>query len=172
MRSYLITDPKYYSKDKLYKSIKTYNPDFLCFRDKENYSIQKAKEFLEVVKNENKIAFLNSYYEDAIKLNFDGVHLSSTQLHLIDSLKQDLLIFASTHNLEEVEKSQNADFITFSPIFESKNRKGLGIQKLIEITKIAKPKVFALGGVIEDKQIKELQKAGAYGFGSIRYFFI
>jgi thiamine-phosphate pyrophosphorylase len=170
LKSYLITDPKYYSKDSLYKSIKKYNPDFLCFRDKENYSSQKAKEFLEIVKNENKIAFLNSYYEDAIQLNFDGVHLSSSQLDLIDSLKDQLLLFASTHNLEEVEKAKNANFITFSPIFYSKNREGLGVEKLIEVSKIAKPKVFGLGGIIDKNQVKELEKAGAYGFASIRYF--
>lgn len=170
MKSYLITDPKYYSKDLLYKSIKKYNPDFLCFRDKENYSYTKAKEFLEIVKNENKIAFLNTHYEDAIQLNFDGVHLSSSQIHLVDSIKDKLLIFVSTHSIEEIQKSQNADFITFSPIFYSKNREGLGIEKLKEISQISKPKVFALGGITNENQLNKLKESNVYGFASIRYF--
>jgi len=78
------------------------------------------------------------------------------------------IFITSTHNIEEVKNSTISDYITFSPIFESKNRKGLGVEILEEISKIH-PNVIALGGIISYKEVEKI-KGKAKGFGSIRYF--
>jgi len=68
-----------------------------------------------------------------------------------------------------VKNSLISNYITFSPIFNSKGREGVGIEKLNEICSIH-PKVIALGGIISEKEVKEIKNSKAIGFGSIRYF--
>ena len=170
MHSYLITDPNYYQnfKSTLTNSIEKYNPDFICFRDKT--STKNAKLAIEIAKY-YKIPILVNQYIELLNLGFDGIHLTSNQLYLIDNFKE-YITFASTHNINEVNMAKNSNFITFSPIFASKGRDGLGIDKLNEIVEIAKPKVFALGGIISDIEVEEIKKSKAYGFASIRYFLV
>jgi len=95
-------------------------------------------------------------------------HLPSSKLSSIEKFKNKIII-ASTHNTEEVNKSQTADFITFSPIFESKNRPGLGIETLNKICDLHK-NVIALGGIVTHKEVEKIKKSKASGFASIRYF--
>ena len=83
---------------------------------------------------------------------FDGIHFPSTKLDEIK--KYDTLTIASTHNISEVKKACAADYITFSPVFNSKGRIGLGIEKLNEITKFH-PNVLALGGIVSEKELKQ-----------------
>ena len=46
-----------------------------------------------------------------------------------------------------------------------------GVEQLNEATKnFPNLKIFALGGIIKDEQIKDIEKTKAYGFASIRYF--
>ena len=170
MHSYLITDPNYYQnfKSTLTNSIEKYNPDFICFRDKT--STKNAKLAIDIAKY-YKIPILVNQYIELLNLGFDGIHLTSNQLYLIDNFKE-YITFASTHNINEVNMAKNSNFITFSPIFASKGRDGLGIDKLNEIVEIAKPKVFALGGIISDIEVEEIKKSKAYGFASIRYFLV
>ena len=170
MLSYLITDPKYYSdfKATLEKSIDSYHPNFICFRDKN--STKNAKLAIEIARY-YKIPILVNQYTQLLELGFDGIHFTSNQLNLIDKYTE-CLTFASTHNIKEVYNAKNANYITFSPIFDSKGRKGLGIQKLNEIVDIAKPKVFALGGIISNDEVNKIKQSKAVGFGSIRYFLV
>ena len=168
MYSYLITDPKFYInfKSTLTKAIENHNPDFICFRDKT--STKNAKLAIEIAKYYQIPIIINQYVE-LLKLGFDGVHLTSNQLNLIDSYKE-CITFASTHNIDEVNNAKNADYITFSPVFASKGRKGLGIEKLNEIVTITDSKVFALGGITTNKEVELIKNSKAYGFASIRYF--
>ena len=77
-------------------------------------------------------------------------------------------------DLEELEKAmnKNIDFVTYSPIFDTPNKgQSKGVDKLNEvIEKFPNLKIFALGGIIQNEQIKEIEKTKAYGFASIRYF--
>jgi len=170
LHSYLITDPKYYLdfKTTLENSIHKYNPSYICFRDKT--STKNAKLAIEIAKY-YKIPIIINQYIELLKLGFDGIHLTSNQLHLIDKFKE-YITFASTHNEKEVKQAKNSDFITFSPIFDSKGRNGLGIDKLNEIVEISNPKVFALGGIISNEELSKLEISKAYGFASIRYFLV
>jgi thiamine-phosphate pyrophosphorylase len=166
--SYLITDPLFYQNFKidLVNSIEKYQPDYICFRDKN--SIKNYKLAIEIAKY-YKIPIVVNQYIELVKLGFDGIHLTSSQLNLASQFKQ-YLTFGSTHNLEEIKKGEGCDFVTFSPIFNSKGREGVGIEKLNQICKIAKPKVFALGGIVSDNEVKQLKNSECYGFASIRYF--
>ena len=169
MLSYLITDPKYYFdfKTTLTNSIEIYKPDFICFRDKT--STKNAKLAIEIAKYYDIPILVNQYFE-LLDLGFDGIHFTSKQLHLLNDYKQ-CIAFASTHNIYEVNRAKTADYITFSPIFNSKGRVGLGIEKLNEIANIKK-EVFALGGIVTDKEVNEIKKSEAIGFASIRYFLV
>jgi thiamine-phosphate pyrophosphorylase len=170
LKKYLITDPNFYPdfKQNLTSAIEKHQPNFICFRDKN--STKNAKLAIEIAKYYKIPIIVNQYFE-LLNLGFDGVHLTSSQLHLIDNFKN-YLTFSSTHSNEEIEKAQNSDFITFSPIFNSKGRTGLGIEVLNKICDKTPSKVFALGGIVTEKEVNEIKNSNAYGFASIRYFVI
>jgi len=165
--SYLITDPHFYKnfKTTLENSIEKFNPDYICFRDK--FSTQNAKLAIEIA-HFYKIPILVNQYTELLKLGFDGIHFTSKQLNIIHNYKE-TLTFASTHSLNEIKLAKDADFITFSPIFNSKGRKGVGVETLNKMADIKK-EIFALGGIISDKEVEKLKGSRAVGFASIRYF--
>jgi thiamine-phosphate pyrophosphorylase len=179
MKSYLITDPSFYTTEpkifskKLLHVIELKTPDFICVRDKQTKNYRDIA--LEIKKNIHypKI-LLHTDYKLAHELGFYGVHLPSTCFADIKKAKNlGLHVVVSTHTLEEalhVEKL-GADFITFGPIFQTPN-KGTpkGLEKLKEINGKIDIDCFALGGIVEDEQIQACKKTGVYGFASIRYF--
>ena len=183
IKSYLITDPNYFSnnpekfEEKLITVLKNHKIDFACFRDKSSQNIEElAKIFLEICK-EFKIEniLINSNISLAIKLGFDGVHLNSQQFDKIQNAKKsNLITIISCHTLKELENAmkKNIDFVTYSPIFDTPNKgESKGVEQLNEVVeKFPNLKIFALGGIIKDKQIKDIEKTKAYGFASIRYF--
>ena len=183
LKSYLITDPKYYSNDikifreYLTKVLEKNKIDMICFRDKESKNFEElAIVFVEVCKSFNiKKILINSDFKLAKKLEVNGVHLNSTQFDEIKKAKSlDLFVIISCHNIEDIQKAQrvNADAITYSPIFETPNKgKPLGIDKFKEIAALYKDiRIIALGGIIENIQVKQIAKTKAYAFASIRYF--
>jgi thiamine-phosphate pyrophosphorylase len=167
--SYFITDPKY-SLSQTFKAIEKFKPDFVCYRNKEYFDKDEIINFAKFAKKHSKV-FINidSLKDETLLKYFDGIHITSSKLDMIDKFK-DKTIIASTHSEKEIQKAKKADFITFSPIFDSKGRKGLGIQRLNEIC-LLHPKVIALGGIIGKKEIEEVKKSKASGFASIRYFY-
>jgi len=181
MKSYFITDPSFYNSQTTFKKYltdiyKNFKIDFACYRDKENFSKEYAKEFLKLSKDFGvKKVLLNSFLEESKELGFDGVHLTSSQFELIPfAKKSDLFTVVSTHNFKEIEtaKRYSADAVTFSPVFYSPGKAApKGVQILKEAVKLSSPmKCFALGGIVTQNEINECEKAGAYGFASIRYF--
>ena len=101
---------------------------------------------------------------------FDGIHFPGAYLNInLNNFKNKITIFSS-HSFEEIKKAQNFDFVTFSPIFDSKSRIGFGIKKLNEACKLHK-NIIALGGIISDKEVRQIKKSKAKGFASIRYFY-
>ena len=166
--SYFITDPSY-PFEKILEAIKTHKPTFVCYRNKEYFDKNEIKEFVKFAKNYSKVFInLDSLKEKELLDLFDGIHIPSSKLNEIPHYKNKITI-ASTHNIKEVKKAKDANFITFSPIFDSKNRKGLGVEVLNKIASLH-PNVIALGGIISDKEVELIKKSKAIGFGSIRYF--
>jgi len=169
MLKYMITDPQY-DLNAIKKAVIKHRPNFVCYRNKLYYNEEEIKEFARFAKRYAKIAInIDSVKNDEIYELFDAIHLSSSHLDKIDFFKNKTVI-ASTHNINEVIYAKNADFITFSPIFDSKGRKGLGIEIIEEIYSFHK-KIIALGGIISQREIEKIKKTKAVGFASIRYFF-
>ncbi len=169
MIKYLITDPQYH-----YDSFK--GADFVCFRDKECDDFEeKAIEFVAKAKNEGiENIFLSEHYLIAKKVGATGVHLTSRQFVFIPEAKRrGLKVIISCHTEAEVEEAirKKVDFITYSPIFKTPNKgEPKGIEDLKKMVLWYNIPIIALGGIITQEQVKEIEDAGAYGFASIRYF--
>ncbi len=182
MKSYLITDPKYYVEDtslqaeKLKKSFIDHRPDFMLFRDKSSQNYRElAKLFLETCASfEHVKPMLHGDVDLAFTLGAYGVHLTSLQFGDIQKAKKlDLFTVVSCHSEEEILKAEKlgADAVTFSPIFSTPDKgepKGLAeLQRMVD--KISLP-IIALGGITTEKEVKAVESTGCYGFASIRYF--
>lgn len=182
MRSYAITDPKYYgeSPETLESTLHTFyqkkQPDYLCFRDKTTRDYEAmAKRFLLTCKALNiTSALLHGDVYLSHKLGAFGVHLTSAQHDQIAQAKAyGLFCVVSTHSEEEMHQAValGADAVTYSPIFATPNKgKPKGLDDLKEKVAKIKTKIIALGGIISDEQITEIESTGAYAFASIRYF--
>jgi thiamine-phosphate pyrophosphorylase len=183
MKSYLITDPLYYTnnpdkfKTRLIKALKEYTPNIACFRDKisSNYE-ELAQVFVEICETYKvETILLNENYLLAKKLKAHGVHLTSKQFDKIKEVKDyGLFTITSCHNLKEIEiaKEANVNAITYSPIFFTPNKgREKGIDDLKQVISLYKDlDIIALGGIIDKTHVKQIQQAKAYGFASIRYF--
>lgn len=183
MKKYLITDPKYYTNNEvifkqiLSNALKNHRVDFACFRDKESNNFEAlAKIFLETCFEKNiENIFLNSDFLLAKKLEFHGVHLTSTQFGDIKKAKDlGLKVIISCHSFEDIKiaKEKGANFITYSPIFDTPNKgEARGIKNLeLAIDSFKDMKIIALGGIIDKTQVNQIAKTEAYAFASIRYF--
>ncbi len=108
---------------------------------------------------------VNERADIAAATGADGVHLPS---YAPFETLPGLLIGRSCHTLEDVKNAQ-ADFVTFSPVFQSPGkRNGIGIAVLKQACGLGVP-VFALGGITAEN-MAECQQAGAVGIAAIRLF--
>jgi len=183
MRKYLITSREFYTdtpavfRNILHEQLKKHSPNYALYRDKSNpnYKLQAAH-FTEVCKQFEGIkSFIHRDADLAKNLGANGVHLTSTQFDTIKYAKElGLEVIISTHTQEEVLKAQSlgADAVTYSPIFYSPQKgEPKGIDNLKNLLEKCSIKVFALGGIVESTQIKQIEESSAYGFASIRYFY-
>lgn len=183
MYKYLITSREFYTdtpaifRNILHEQFREYMPEYALYRDKSNpnYNIQAAH-FVEVCSQFEDIkSFIHRDADLAKELNADGVHLTSTQFDKIEYAKSlGLEVIVSTHTHDEVLQAQGlgADAVTYSPIFSSPGKgEPKGVEKLKELLNKCSVKVFALGGIVDEKQVSEIEKTQAYGFASIRYFY-
>ncbi len=181
MKSYLITDPKYYKDTNSFEKylISIYQnkkPSFACFRDKSNKDFDTFAEiFVKISKYfEIEKILINQNIQTALKFKAHGVHLTSSQFNQIEYAKeQGLYVIISTHSKKEalLAKKLGADAITFSPIFKTPNKgEPKGIKELKRVVKEVDIKCFALGGIVGEREINLCKKSGCYGFASIRYF--
>jgi len=170
--SYFITDPSI-PFFRILEIIKSKQPTFVCYRNKEYFDKKEILKFIDFAKKYSKIFINYDVTKDKDLIDkFDGIHFPSRYILNLKELKklyQNKIFITSTHSIQEVKNSLISNYITFSPIFNSKGREGVGIEKLNEICSIH-PKVIALGGIISEKEVKEIKNSKAIGFGSIRYF--
>ena len=182
MKSYLITDPKYFTNNidtfskVLANLYKNHHIDFACLRGEfaiNSYDL--AKTFVDISRENNiKNIFINSNIDLAISLNIKGVHLPSKMLGDIEYAKKSgLKVIYSTHNENEIKNGikHNADYITYSPIFSSPNKgETKGVANLSAMVDKYKIKFFALGGIIDNKSISSIATTKCFGYASIRCF--
>ncbi len=178
MISYAITDPSTLNFKNLSSDLKKFSQkaNIILYRDKNNINYSSnAKLFVTEARKYNfdKI-ILHQSIDLACLYRADGVHLTSSQLNLVEKAKFfKLFTIVSTHTLSEVKEAERlgADMITFSPIFKTPNKeepKGLDVLQEI-VSRVTIP-VIALGGILTRKQIEDCKRVGAKGFASIRYF--
>ncbi|MDA3908809.1 MAG: thiamine phosphate synthase [Sulfurimonas sp.] len=183
MQKYLITSKEFYTdtpaifRNIVHEQFSKHVPTYALYRDKSNpnYDIQAAH-FVEVCKQFATIkSFIHRNVELAQSLEASGVHLTSTQFDDIKKAKElGLEVIISTHTHEEVLKAESfgADAVTYSPIFASPLKgEPKGIEDLKNLLQKCEIKVFALGGIVDSRQVKEIEASGVYGFASIRYFY-
>lgn len=181
---YLVTD-RHLLKDKFFEKIEASlrgGLKALHLREKDLEGAELfnlAKELKALTDKYDAHLFINDRMDIAKAMNLRGVHLAENSVSVTVArsfLGRDFLIGKSTHSIEgaiDAEK-QGADFITFSPIYETPSKMGYGepqgIDSLKEVCAKINIPVFALGGVTEEK-IEELTRAGAKGVSLIREIF-
>ena len=125
--------------------------------------------------NYNALLFINHRAELAHDLGADGVHLTESSVAVKKVRKQypDLLIGKSVHALQSALRAQHqgADFITFSPVYDTPSKQQYGspqgLDKLKQVCTDLNIPVLALGG-IDLTRITPVRKHGAFGVALIR----
>ena len=120
---------------------------------------------------------VNDRLDVAVAAGAAGVHLPARGFPVEEVRRSypELLIGASTHNLEELRRAADggADFAVFGPVFETPSKKAygppLGLEKLAEATRAVNIPVLALGGVTLENAADCL-RAGAAGLAAISLF--
>jgi len=152
------------------------SPNFISFREGRSVAIKSnAKEFLDNARSllDAKL-FLSSDYQLAELLGFDGVHLKSNQFFDIKEAKElGLEVIISTHSEDEAALALHlgADFVTYSPIFDTPNKgRAKGVENLKSLCEKFPKRIIALGGIVTQYEINTVSKLEVAGFASIRYF--
>ncbi len=134
-----------------------------------------TREAAEITKNTETKLLVNDRADIALAANADGVHLTENSLSaefIRQSFGENFTIGVSSHTIEKakIAKVQKADFVTFSPIFNTPNKgEPQGLEKLREVCEKLKPfPVVALGG-IDETNYEEVLRNGASGFAAIRF---
>lgn len=174
MIKYAITDPRFYGDlPDLAKFAKLKEADFILYRNKtsQNY-IHEANFFMKFATKIEAKFIIHNDIDLALKLNAHGVHFSSNNLKNISKAPSNLIKFASVHDENEIKKAQfyGANYLVFSPIFDTPNKKAVGLNALKIALSLTKLPIIALGGILTQAQIQAVLNVGAIGFASIRYF--
>ncbi len=142
-------------------------------KDKQT-SLKSLVELRNFCKKYQRKLYLRNDSKLAIKLDVDGLYISSTNKSLIlkpITHKKNFEILGSAHNLKEIKikELQGVDKIFLSPIFKNKKNQKLYLYKYIHLKKLTLMKDVALGG-INKKNIKKLKFIEPFGFAGISYF--
>jgi len=185
---YLISPPKIdlksFSKN-LESALKTSLVPVFQLRLKD-YPKQEIKEIAQELKKichaNNCLFLLNDFYEMALEIEADGVHLGSEdgsikiarQKSLQSNPNKNFIIGASCYDSKHLAMTageQGADYISFGTFFPSntKNSQGKPTTEIIEwANEILNLPITAIGG-ITDKNSHSLIKAGADFLAVISY---
>lgn len=133
-----------------------------------------ALEVKPLVQRYNAKLFINDRADIAVMAGADGVHLTeaSVQASEVKNNFPELIVGVSTHSLEgaRLAETQGADFITFSPIYETPSKTSYGppqgLDPLRQVTQSARLPVLALGGITLHR-VPECLEHGAFGVAVI-----
>ncbi len=134
-----------------------------------------AMELRQMTKRYKARLYINDRLDIALMVDADGVHLPESGLppNEVKGRYPHLLVGVSTHSIESAKRAREngADFITFSPIYETPSKQAFGspqgLKKLRETVQEVDLPVIALGGINIDR-IPEIRKQGAFGVALIR----
>ena len=109
----------------------------------------------------------------ALKFNLNGAYLPSFNKdtkHLNYKIKSNFLLIGSAHNLREIriKETQKVSQIFVSSLFKLE-KNYLGFYKFINLSKLSKSKIVALGG-ISKKNLNRLSLLNISGYAGIGIF--
>lgn len=155
--------------------------DLIQIREK-NVSASRLVEFVRSLMGETSgtqcRVVVNERFDVSVVSGAHGVHLTSTSIPgpvVRSSLPSGFIIGKSVHSLQAVEDARAfADYVFFSPIFETPSKIGIieakGIGQLGEAVRLAASMpVIALGGITL-KGLKQIAESGAAGIAGISLF--
>ncbi len=147
----------------------------IIFRNyNENHNKDTISRLRNFCKKHKRRLYLSNNLKLAINLNLDGAYIPSFNKDLDVKkykIKNKFLLLGSAHNIQEIKikEKQGVDVIFLAPLFKTKNKIGLGINKFNILSKLSIKKIVALGG-INKKNIYKLNLTDCYGFAGISYF--
>ena len=164
-----------------YYFINKFNPNHIKKLDKDisiiyrNYNspintnlLIKIRDFCK--KNRRKF-YLSNNVKLALKFNLNGAYLPSFNTdtkHLNYKIKSNFLLIGSAHNLREIriKETQKVSQIFVSSLFKLE-KNYLGFYKFINLSKLSKSKIVALGGISKNnlKRLSLLKISGYAGIG-------
>lgn len=147
------------------------NCDLIILREKdlspeEYFSL--GEKFLHACSNGRAVPVLHCFWEKALELHHDKIHLSLRDFRENPRIKEKFsLVGVSVHSVEEAKEAQSlgADYITAGHIFETDCKKGLkgrGLEFLQNVAKSVSIPVYAIGGINGDN-MESVKNAGANG---------
>ena len=127
-----------------------------------------------MTKRYNTKLLINDRADIAVMAGADGVHLTEASFKASEVKINfpNLIVGVSTHSIEgaRLADSQGADFITFSPIYETPSKSiygpPQGLAPLRHVTKSVHLPVLALGGITLNR-VPECLEHGAFGVAVI-----
>ena len=136
--------------------------------------LEQALEIKPVIEKYDAKLFINDRADIAQIVGAHGVHLTEASVPAgeIKDNFPDLMVGVSTHTKEGalLAEADGADFITFSPVYETPSKIHFGPpqgpERLGEIVKLVHLPVLALGG-IKLNRVPEVLEQGAHGVAVI-----
>ncbi len=134
--------------------------------DKEKY--KKAKQFRKITNDYDALLIIDDRIDIALMVDADGIHLGQGDLPIPEArrIAPDLIIGASTHNLEQALQAQeeSASYVNIGPLFPTQTKttsvSPLGVETLEKIIPHLKIPFTCMGG-IKLNNIEEVLKCGA-----------
>ncbi len=180
LKLYLITDRSLIPDGDLLKAAECAlkgGAPALQLREKDlsaNELLSLARSLRSLTRSYGARLFVNDRVDIALMAEADGVHLGEAGLPAeeVKTFAPDLLVGISTHSLQGALRAESAgaDFITFSPVYETASKKQYGppqgLEKLKEVCKKTRIPVLALGG-IKKNRISTVLDHGAFGVALI-----
>ena len=154
----------------------------LMLREKdlpEEQILPLAREMRAMTNRNDALFVVNRRLGVARSVAADGVHLGADGPALAEArieLGADAILGYSAHDLNEALRAfdQGADYVVFSPIYETPSKAGIlqpvGLEALRKLVEVAPGPVVALGG-IGAANIGEVARTGAAGVAVIRAIF-
>ena len=146
--------------------------DIIQVRDKD----LPVRELLSVVRRALALGpgvVVNERVDVALAAGAHGVHLRSHPIPPSEwrrIVPPGFLIGVSCHTLDDIRQAEGADYVYFSPVFDSPGHgPAVGADALREAVKIAAMPVIALGGITRENASSCIE-AGAAGIAAIRLF--
>jgi len=140
---------------------------------KKNYDLNLIIKIKNFCKKNNKKFYLANNIRLAYRLHLDGAYISSfnnSLTHNYYNVQKKFKIVGSAHNKKEIliKEKQNVSSIFLSPLFNTKQKKSIGIYKFLLLMKFTNKNIIALGG-INQKNLKKVKMINCYGFASISH---